>query len=120
MSTHASLNKVLIFFVGALAVWEVPVEDSNLMHRSIVIDEVRCDSTETELLDCSHTRGGYYGIRCSNGGDAGVRDVEINGCKLRISLLLPFKHHTVMLQDKASYSPGSCTIMHHTHQIHFR
>ena len=46
------------------------MEDSNFIDRSIVIDEVRCDSTETKLLDCSHINRGFL---CRYGGDAGVR-----------------------------------------------
>ena len=46
------------------------MENSTFIYRSVVIDEVRCDSTETKLLDCPHTRRGFW---CRNGGDAGVR-----------------------------------------------
>jgi hypothetical protein len=48
-------------------------------------------------------------------------DVQMNNYKLlKISLLLLFQHCTITLQDQASWSPGSCTVMHHTDQIHFQ
>ena len=61
--------------VGALALrpWEVPIEDSNFRHGSVVIDEVRCDSTEKKLLDCSHIKRGDDRFWCIYGGDAGAR-----------------------------------------------
>ena len=115
-------------FVGALAVWEVPVEDSNFMHGSVLIDEVHCDFTKTKLLDCFHIKRGYRGFRCSNGGDAGVRCTDkwlqvknITAATIqasynnvtRQSILLSWE-----LYNNASYTPSSFSVECFNQQYH--
>ena len=114
--------------VGALALWKVPIEDSNFMHRSIVIDEVRCDSTETKLLDCSHKKRGF---RCRYGGDASVRCTDKllqvknitaatvpvqESCSnvTRQSILLSWELHS-----NASYTPSSFLVQCINQQHHY-
>jgi hypothetical protein len=109
-------------FVGALALREdlVPVEDSDFMSRFILIDEVHCDSTETKLLDCPHIKRGYYGFRCRNGGDAGVRCTDkwlqvknITAATIQASCNNITKQSILLsweLYSNASYTPSSFAV----------
>jgi hypothetical protein len=67
-----SVLKLILTLVGALALWEVPV-NSNFMHGNIFIDEVFCHSSDTTLLNCFYYGRGDRGYYCFFGGDAGVR-----------------------------------------------
>ena len=95
----------------------------------IVIDEVRCDSTETKLLDCSHIKRGYHGFRCRSGGDAGVRCTDkwlqvknITAATIqasynnvtRQSILLSWE-----LYNNASYTPSSFSVECVNQQHHY-
>ena len=64
----------LNFYIDAHIIWI-----SNWKSRRVLIDEVNCDSTEAELLDCSLTFDNYR--NCEHGRGAGVK---CNGERLRV------------------------------------
>ena len=105
------------------------MEDSNFVHRSVVIDEVRCDSTETKLLDCPHTRRRFW---CRNGGDAGVRCKDkwlqvknITAATIQASYNNITRQNILLsweLYNNASYTPNSFSVecvnqQHHNMQL---
>ena len=91
--------------------------------RSIVIDEIYCDSTETKLLDCLH-----FGFLCRNGGDAGVRCRDkwlqvkiITAATIQASYNNVTRQstlHSWELYNNASYRPSSFSVECFNRQHH--
>ena len=109
---------------------KVRVEDSNFMRGSVVIDGVRCDSTETELLDCSHIKRGTgnNGFWCLLGGDAGVKCRDkwlqvknITAATIQASYNNITKQNILLsweLYNNASYTPSSFSVKCFDRQHH--
>jgi hypothetical protein len=113
--------------IGALALWEVPVIDSNFMSRFTFIDnlKVSCHSYETTLLNCPHNRrrdscrfGGDAGVKCRE-EELRVKNVSIANidmpCCIKRTVRISWELH----DSTSSHKPSSFTVtcfnqQHHT------
>ena len=116
--------------VGALALWEVPV-DSSFTPRLTFIDEVSCGSNEAKLLNCPHYKRGNFWYWCHNGGDAGVRcrEEELRVKNISTATIdTPYNNYTKQtvlisweLYSNASHRPGSfrveCSNQQHSMEL---